>query len=127
MYGKEPYISPKRVQYADGHEHNDVVAYCNKVYIPFWQEILDQVQKFIADSEMDPTALGILCGYQVTVWIHNCTFFYVHNHCRKSWHHKDALPKVYPKGDGLLYMIADYCSQDFGPWSALFTRWSFCM
>ncbi|KAE9383229.1 hypothetical protein BT96DRAFT_790326, partial [Gymnopus androsaceus JB14] len=108
------FTSPKRGQYADGHERDDVVAFRDKVYIPFWNEISERVQKFTADGEMDPTAPGILRGRRIIVWFHDETIFYAHDRRRKSWRHKDALPKIYPKGDGPSYMIADYCSQDFG-------------
>ena len=32
----------------------------------------------------------------------------------RAWHHKDADAKIYPKGDGVSSMVADFISADFG-------------
>lgn len=51
---------------------------------------------------------------RVIVWFHDESVFYAHDRRKKGWHHKDASPKPYAKGEGASLMIADFISADFG-------------
>ena len=47
-------------QYADGHEHEDVVDYCNNVFLPAIAEIEDCIENWLTDGSAVPSLLGIL-------------------------------------------------------------------
>jgi hypothetical protein len=44
----QPYrwTTPKKGQYADGHEREDVVTYRNKVFLPKWQQMETQMRNW---------------------------------------------------------------------------------
>jgi hypothetical protein len=53
-------------------------------------------------------------GHWTIAWFHDESVFYAHDQWHKIWHHKDAPAKLYAKGEGILMMLADFMSMDFG-------------
>ena len=104
--------TPKKGQYADGHEREDVVKYRSEVFLPKWHEIEKQMANWTQDNiqEFGPN----LPGHEVIAWFHDETIFYAHDRRKKGWHHKDALATPYAKGEGASLMIADFVSARFG-------------
>ncbi|THU95070.1 hypothetical protein K435DRAFT_819824 [Dendrothele bispora CBS 962.96] len=87
------FAHPKKGQFADGHERDDVVYYRERRYIPRWKQIWGQTRKWTAENQAEE---GPLCGRRII------------------WYHKDSTAKLYQKGDGHSLMIADFVSADFG-------------
>jgi len=105
--------SPKKGQYADGHEQDDVIYYREQVFLPQWRRIQDRMECWIgldAEPEQGPKMPGL----RIITWFHDESIFYVHDRRKKGWYHKDAPAKPYKKGDGASLMIADFVSADFG-------------
>ncbi|KAJ3575337.1 hypothetical protein NP233_g1146 [Leucocoprinus birnbaumii] len=104
---------PPKGQYADGHEHQDVVDYRDKAFIPKVKALEPRMQKFDPDS--DPTApLPITPFRPIVPWSHDESIFYAHDRRRSNWYHKDAPAVPYAKGDGLSFMVARAVSPDYG-------------
>ncbi|RDB25331.1 hypothetical protein Hypma_007565 [Hypsizygus marmoreus] len=106
------WASPKKGQYADGHEREDVVFYRNNKFLPQWREIQSRMRNWTTENlpEFGP----MLPGRIVIVWFHDESIFYAHDRRKKAWYHKDAPAKPYVKGEGASLMIADFVSADFG-------------
>lgn len=51
--------------------------------------------------------------WHMIVWFHDKSVFYVYNHHKKGWYHKDVSDKPYTKWEGALLIIADFVSADF--------------
>jgi transposase len=104
------WASPKKGQYADGHERADVVWYHDQKFLPQWREIRSRMKTWTNNNipEYSPE------GRRMIAWFHDETIFYAHDRRRKSWHHKDTSVKPYTKGDGASLMVADFVSADFG-------------
>ncbi|PPQ84819.1 hypothetical protein CVT24_013253, partial [Panaeolus cyanescens] len=103
--------APKKGQYADGHERDDVQIYRAK-FLNDLKPYQQRMEKFSKEGlpEFGPRAPG----REVVIWFHDETIFYAHDRRRKAWYHKDASPKPYAKGDGASLMIADFVSTKFG-------------
>ena len=109
------WASPKKGQYADGHERLDVVWYRNHKFLPQWNEIKSLMTTWTKDSDLDNILeFNPVTGRCMIAWFHDESIFYAHNRRQKSWYHKDALAKPYAKGDGASLMVADFVSADFG-------------
>ncbi|KAF8158141.1 hypothetical protein B0H34DRAFT_807729 [Crassisporium funariophilum] len=106
------FTTPKKGQYADGHEREDVVYYREQVFLPEWRAMQDRMSNWSNDNllEYGPS----VNGRRVIVWFHDKSIFYAHNRRKRGWYHKDAPAKPYAKGEGSSLMIADYVSADFG-------------
>ena len=104
--------TPKKGQYADGHERDDVVYYRDKVFLPKWKEIQSRMECWIgSDAELEQGPK--MPGPRIITWFHDESIFYAHDRRKKSWYHKDAPAKPYKKGEGTSLMIADFVSADF--------------
>ncbi|KAH6894756.1 hypothetical protein BKA70DRAFT_1232366 [Coprinopsis sp. MPI-PUGE-AT-0042] len=104
---------PKKGQYTDGHEREDIVDYRTNVYIPKLKSLILQTRVFAYDTglvEEEPPP----GTHSVVIWYHNETIYYANDRRRKQWIHKDAKPTPYAKGDGPSLMIADFISADHG-------------
>lgn len=113
---------PKKGQYADGHEHSDVVWEHDKVFIPKIHILMDCMLLF--DKDGKPIDSVHPDGKWIVLWFHDETIFYAHNRRWKAWYYKDGPAKPYQKGERHFSMIADYVSADFrflvlpdGKWS----------
>ena len=69
------WASPKKGQYANGHEHADVVWYCNQKFLPQWREIKSWMQTWTNDNvpESNPE------GCHMITWFHDEMIFYTHD------------------------------------------------
>jgi hypothetical protein len=105
------FMAPKKGQYADGHERDDVVWYRNHKFLPAWREIQDQMYSWTKDNIPEVNHVD---GKRVVVWFHDESIFYAHDRRKKGWYHKDAPAKPYTKGEGASLMVADFVSADFG-------------
>jgi hypothetical protein len=100
-------------QYVDGHECNDVVYYCQSVFLSAWVELDHCTRLWTADNiEIFNEALAN--GRTVVIWFHDESTFYANDHRIVCWVHKDekAIPRA--KGEGASLMVADFVSADYG-------------
>ncbi len=104
--------TPKKGQYADGHERDDVVNYQEQTFLPQWQKIEAHMTSWTRDNleVYGPKT----AEKEVIVWFHDETIFYAHDRRKKGWYHKDASAKPYTKGEGATLMVADFVSAKFG-------------
>ncbi|KAJ7187586.1 hypothetical protein GGX14DRAFT_580946 [Mycena pura] len=111
------FTSPKKGQYSDGHEREDVVYERDVKYIPAYKQFQKRALRYGRNGlvEYGPCEkTGV--GRRVIFWYHDESIFYAHDRSRKSWYHKDAPAKPYAKGEGHSLMVSDFVSSDFG-WS----------
>jgi len=99
-------------QYQDGHEHADVVEYCQKVFLPAWAKFEKQMCVWTDDDSGDPNSRPDVKN--VVVWFHNESTFYTHDHCGQCWVHEMESLKPQPKGKGASLMVAHFVSTDYG-------------
>lgn len=98
-------------QYVDGHEREDVVVYCQTVFLPIWAEMLSRTRVF---EDCIENHIPHLSGCHIVIWNHDESTYYS-NDCRKiRWVHKSETAVPHAKGDGLSLMITDYASPDYG-------------
>jgi hypothetical protein len=105
-------MSPKKGQYADGHERPDVVDYRQNKFLPAWAKIQERMETWTKDNV--PEIRAQVAGKTIVVWFHDESIFYAHDRRRKTWYHKEAPAKPYQKGDGASLMIADFVSSKYG-------------
>jgi hypothetical protein len=107
------FSNPKKGQYCDGHEREDVVWYRQHTFVPLMKTLDKRVVHFDNDGNPEAGPFAVL-GPRVIVWWHDESIFYAHDRRRKVWAHKDASAVPYKKGDGPSLMVADFVSADFG-------------
>ncbi|KJA13708.1 hypothetical protein HYPSUDRAFT_151281 [Hypholoma sublateritium FD-334 SS-4] len=107
------FTTPKKGQYADGHECDDVVFYRQNVFLPQWRHIQHRMDSWIT-ADCLPEYGPKMPGLQVIAWFHDESIFYAHDRRKRAWYHKDAPATPYRKGEGASLMIADFVSADFG-------------
>ncbi|KAG1742237.1 uncharacterized protein EDB91DRAFT_1247622 [Suillus paluster] len=100
-------------QYVDGHEHDDVIAYCQTKFLPsiaelfihmcMWKDGLEE-----ASDEPHPHT------QHVVLWFHDKSMFYVNDRRKVYWVHGNETAKPGPKGEGASLMVADFVSADYG-------------
>lgn len=101
--------NPKR-QFVDGHERDDVVAYCQGVFLLPWTKVKVRTCDWSREGQPDPPP----SEQHTVVWFHDKSTFYA-NDCRLTqWVHKDETPVPYAKGKGPSQMVADLVSTDYG-------------
>ncbi|EDR09574.1 uncharacterized protein LACBIDRAFT_326022 [Laccaria bicolor S238N-H82] len=105
------WITPKKGQYADGHEREDVVWYRDNRFLPKMKDLL-RCEKIWSTENLPEE--GPQLGRRVIKWHHDEVIFYAHDWGGRRWFHKDATPKPYKKGEGCSLMVADLVSVDFG-------------
>ena len=71
------YQTPKKGQYADGHEREDVVYYREQVFLPQWRNIEHYMLTWDNDGlqEEGPRPLG----HRTIAWFHDESVFYAHD------------------------------------------------
>ena len=104
-------MTAKKGQYADGHECADVVWYQDNRFLPKMKDVLAQEKIWTDNNEQ---VEGPIPGCCVIKWHHDEAIFYVHDHKKRGWYHKDASAKQYKKGEGASLMVAELVSADFG-------------
>ena len=64
------YTTPAKGQYADGHEHEDVVFYRKQNFLPQWRKFLERMFNWVEGDlpELGPMSVE---GHQVIAWFHN--------------------------------------------------------
>ncbi|KAG1867209.1 hypothetical protein DFJ58DRAFT_714447 [Suillus subalutaceus] len=105
----------KRGQYSDGHERDDVVYYCQNIFLPAWESTEARLRTWKQDDLTceDSPPLPEL-SRRIVAWFHNESTFYANDRHKVRWEHKDedALPQ--PKGEGVSLMVAHFVSADYG-------------
>ena len=105
------WITLKKGQYAEGHEHEDVVWYRDNRFLPKMKDLL-RCEKIWSTENLPEE--GPQLGCRVIKWHHDEVIFYVHDWAGRRWFHKDVMPKPYKKGEGCSLMVADLVCVDFG-------------
>ncbi|EUC59154.1 hypothetical protein RSOL_297460 [Rhizoctonia solani AG-3 Rhs1AP] len=94
--------------YIDGHEHPDIVAYQQNIYVPTWKAMELRIESFAAFDpklHMDPTI------QRLVVWFHDKCIFKAGNGCSTVlWVPQSASPKPTKKGSGPTLMVSDLVS-----------------
>jgi len=110
------YGRPKNGMYIDGHEHEDVMEYHTKVFLPFWFSIEEQMMTWDNNNEpIFPCGMAMFPQKKCVVLVtHNESTFYANDHRKTQWIHKSERPEPVRKGEGSSLMVSDFCSPDLG-------------
>lgn len=99
--------------YVDGHECDNVVKYCQSVFLLAWNELQSQMHTWDKDSNEED--LNLPSGVKpLILWHHNETVYYAHDRYESQWVQADASPAPYAKGEGPSIMDVDYMSPNYG-------------
>jgi hypothetical protein len=97
-------------QFVDGHEHADVIAYQQQVFLLKWSQLKTKLQDWTnADQANPPTH-----KQHTVLWFHDKSTFYANNWQKIRWCHKDENVVPYAKGEGASQMVSDFISADYG-------------
>ena len=101
-----------RGQFIDGQEWEDVMTYHQDVFLPAWEQLRPTLCKW-GDTGLEfiPTGPMMCC---TVMWHHDESTFYTnygHNICWVN-HSKHAM--LYAEGEGVLLMVADFVSANYG-------------
>ena len=110
-------------QYVDSHEHEDVMAHQQKVYLPFMEECERRMRQWDGDGN-EVIAEGVadksngnwtlIQCWCLVIWFHDECIFYAHDQHIICWVHSLETAKPYAKGEGQSLMVADFVSADYG-------------
>jgi hypothetical protein len=98
-------------QYVDRHEHDDVVAYQQLIFLPAWSKIKSQTQDWTTSQPQPPPPPH---RQTTVIWFHDKLTFYVNDRKVKRWVHVNETAKPYAKGEGPSQMVANMVSADYG-------------
>ncbi|KAH7325204.1 hypothetical protein B0J17DRAFT_236894 [Rhizoctonia solani] len=103
-------------QYFDGHECEDVVAYCQSIFIPFWRALERRRIIFNEEGIPDPwRPMMLLPGEKpVIFWFHDESIFYANNRRLVQWVYIGEHPKPFKKGEGCSVMADDFFCPEWG-------------
>jgi hypothetical protein len=77
------YHSTPQGQYVDGHEREDVVTYCEKVFLLKWKKFMH----WMVACDKDFTEHLPMGGEKrVIAWFHDESVFYAHDWQKKGWY-----------------------------------------
>ncbi|KAF8872221.1 hypothetical protein CPB85DRAFT_1445127 [Mucidula mucida] len=121
------WMEDKREQYSDGHEREDVHAYCQDVFIPTWQKF-ELCGRYWDEKDADEKSINAVTikrdakecaakygnGRIIMIWRHNELTFYAHDQRKLGWRHDGAKAEINPKGEGASEMVGDFVSPDHG-------------
>ncbi|KAK0495603.1 hypothetical protein EDD18DRAFT_1354058 [Armillaria luteobubalina] len=105
-------MSPRKGQYVDGHEREDVVKYWREVFLPAMAALESRMRKW--SSNDGPETVPDSHTRCVVVWFHDESTFYANDCRQKTWEHKNGKARLRAKGDGSSLMIAEFVSADHG-------------
>jgi len=102
--------------FVDGHEREDVVAYRNENFLPFWASIEAQMMTWTKTNKpVGP--LGMLsfpAKKRIVLVTHDESTFYANDRRKTHWVHATEMAEPVKKGEGVSLMISDFCSPDLG-------------
>lgn len=113
-------------QYVDGHEHDDVVSYCQNIFQKKWSVMEENMCTWDPETEtpskprppesLPPCQEDLNPSYYhcLVAWFHDESTFYANDHHAARWVKKDAGATPYTKGEGASLMVADFISADHG-------------
>ncbi|KIJ30460.1 hypothetical protein M422DRAFT_187160, partial [Sphaerobolus stellatus SS14] len=106
------YGKAKKGMYIDGHEWEDIVEYCNTIFIPLWKSIECWMMTWTSDNvqiePLDSTKLRIV------LLTHDESTFYANDRRKTRWIHKNEKAELVRKGEGAFITVSDFCSPDLG-------------
>jgi hypothetical protein len=100
-------------QYVDGHEHEDVVAYRQKVFLPAVKGFRQRARDWSCEDQADQP-FPRPNERHVVMWFHDESTFYANDRRKSGWVHKTETAVPYAKGEGPSQMVADVISADYG-------------
>ena len=111
QYGKEHHG-----RFVDGHEQEDVIAYCKDVFLPLWTSIEDHMKTWTQTYvPSDPEGMPIFPNQKHIVLVtHDESTFYANDCSKTRWVHSTETAVPVRKGEGASLMISDFCSLDLG-------------
>jgi hypothetical protein len=101
--------------YLNGHERPDVVHYRQNIYLPtlaqrepaIWAWDKDNLSHLVDPASPSPIRHTVL-------WFHDQCIFYQNDRRKYHWVHASEKPVPLPKGEGILLMVSDFISADYG-------------
>lgn len=110
------YGQQKKGMYVDGHERDDVVKYCQEVFLPVWAKM--EKMMVLQDKDGDTIQLPVLPNFpidlRIVLWTHDESTFYGHDQRKTQWVHSSEGPQPIRKGEGTSIMVSDFCSPELG-------------
>jgi len=101
--------------YVDGHEHEDVVDYCQNHFLSLWSILDSRMMTWTSDNiPLPPTLPNFPHEKRIVLVTHDESTFYANDRCKKRWIHKDEKPEPVRKGEGASLMVSDFISPDLG-------------
>ncbi|KAF9228309.1 hypothetical protein BS17DRAFT_693021 [Gyrodon lividus] len=100
-------------QYSDGHEHDNIVNYCQNIFLPAWARFQLHMHNWTTENLYASEKL--MAGLRkVVVWFHDESMFYANDRRKLRWVHssEEAVPQ--PKGEGASLMVAHFVSANYG-------------
>lgn len=108
------YRQTKNGMYVDGHERDDVVEYCNMVFLPFWASIESQMMKWTNDNNtIAPYLPNFPNQKHIVLLTHDESTFYANDRRKTQWIHATETAEPVKKGEGASIIVSDFCSPDF--------------
>lgn len=99
-------------QYVDGHKHEDIVAYCQNVFLPGIWCVCDHTRDWNWEGQANQL-LPLPNEQHVVVWYHDESTFYANDQQKSGWVHSSKTAVPYAKGEGPSQMVADMVSADY--------------
>lgn len=102
-----------RGQFIDGHEREDVVTYCQEVFLPEMFKWLDSCRQWNPDGSEEVRAH--VDGFRTMVaWYGDQSIFTANDRRDMRWVQASEMPRPRPKGEGASLMVGDFISADYG-------------
>jgi hypothetical protein len=103
-------------QSSDGHEQDDVVHYCQSLYVPFWQSLERLMTTFNENGVPDlQRPFYISLGKKaVIVWLSDESVLFGNNRRLVLWIGAEESATAYKKGESNTIMVGDFVSAKFG-------------
>src|ERR1700743_1231443 len=102
-------------QFVDGHECDDVVGYCQLIFLLFWANAEPSMRSWTKNisGTYPVTGPGINMPH-IVVWHHDESTFYANNQHKIQWVHSGETAVPYAKGEGASLMVADFVFVNYG-------------
>ncbi|TFY76443.1 hypothetical protein EWM64_g7570 [Hericium alpestre] len=111
------YGEKKNGMYIDGHECEDVVAYCNK-FVKHYRDYEKRMVLYDVNGDIasKPKGFPVPQGPRFRLYLitHDESTFFQNDRRKKVWSHPDQGPTPQPKGEGDSLMVSDFLCPDFG-------------
>ncbi|KIJ31952.1 hypothetical protein M422DRAFT_266316 [Sphaerobolus stellatus SS14] len=103
LYAMEYHFSKSsKGMYIHGHECEDVVEYCQNIFLPQWAELEPRMMKWSANDDVTIPDLHHIGEKQVILVTHDESRFYANDRRAKRWLHSSEKPEPVGKELGWL-------------------------